>query len=140
MRPGGRTGNRSVREGDGLAFEVTNDSEARAAQRRVNAEDDFIHSDRLQRRGEGWRRSARRCAGDAFLHLPELLERDAHARESVRRAPDSKVKTPALGGRNDSGGKQLRRSIRLTIAAIAIVPTTATGIRTAWRGLIRRGR
>jgi hypothetical protein len=55
------------------------DSEARAAQGRINAENDFIRNAQSGTRDSRQGNGARRFAADAFLHLLELPQGNAHA-------------------------------------------------------------
>ena len=79
MSPAGRTGNRAVRERMRMGLRHANHAVARAAQRRVDAEDDLmIDWGRTKGGGENRRRAAPSGA-DAAFHLFKLLRRDAHA-------------------------------------------------------------
>ncbi len=81
MRPGGRAGDRAVRERDGLGAVEPDHAIAGAAQGRVNPKDHAVGiGRRVQRRFRFRRDGARRFAADALLHLFKLLSRDAHKR------------------------------------------------------------
>ena len=129
-----------MRERKRLALDVANHAKTRAAQRGINAENHFVRRHRSQCGLKDWRDATRRGAGDAVLHLLELLERNAHTRDGVRHARFSKAKTPARSGREIEGERCFQNSVGLPVATTALVRVRVVAPRFRPALRLRRGR